>query len=350
MKKKVFLFGYMQTNLGDDLFIELMLKKYPEIDFEIYIDDPRNTNAFKSYKNLNIINKKDRDLSLIDIDKYDAFAFVSGSIFMENVGKSKEIMLDYENFIMECKAKNKPFYYISSNFGPYTTKEFYNSAKHTFENCENVCFRDMYSYNLFKDVPTVTYAPDLVFLYDGLSLKEKKDTIGITLIDLSERKDLEEYEEQYYCLLNENIMNYINNNMQVYLFAFCENEGDRQAIDKLLKIIPENVHDRIQCLTYRGNTREFLDIYSSMEYMICTRFHATILSAMLSQKAYHMVYSNKTSNVINDLGFEVDYKFIQQFNKQEIINFERFKRVDKEKIDQIKKDAEGQLKHFNKLK
>ena len=29
--------------------------------------------------------------------------------------------------------------------------------------CDDVCFRDLYSYELFKDLSQVRYAPDIVF-------------------------------------------------------------------------------------------------------------------------------------------------------------------------------------------
>lgn len=31
--KKVFLMAYARKNLGDDIFIKMLLEKYPEIDF-----------------------------------------------------------------------------------------------------------------------------------------------------------------------------------------------------------------------------------------------------------------------------------------------------------------------------
>ena len=237
MKKKVFLFAYTQTNLGDDLFVEFMLKKYPEVNFEIYIPDLINAKAFNKYKNIKIYQKPDRDLSLVNCEDYDAIAFVSGSIFMENVGKGLYLMQEYEKFIKRCKESKIPFYYISSNFGPYSTKEFFDSAKNAFESCKNICFRDKYSYDLFKEISTVSYAPDLIFLYENLERKVKKDTVGITLIDLSIREDLKEYESKYYFVLKNNILNYIENGKKIYLFSFCNEEGDKKAIDKLLKII-----------------------------------------------------------------------------------------------------------------
>lgn len=348
MKKKVFLFAYTQVNLGDDLFVELMLKKYPEINFEIFVTDLKNAIAFNKYKNIKIYQKPDRDLSLIKPTDYDAIAFVSGSIFMENVGNGLKLMKEYEKFIKKCNEKNVPFYYISSNFGPFSTQEFLNSAKETFENCENICFRDKYSYNLFKDINKVSYAPDLIFLYEMPERRIKNNTVGITVIDLLIRKELKEYEENYIFLLKNNIINYIENGKEVYLFSFCNLEGDKDSIDKLLKSIPKEKQKHIHIIEYDGNIKKFLQIYSSMEYMICTRFHATILSTLLLQKSYHLIYSNKTVNVIEDLKLNFNKGLIKELKKEYLLTLDKFKAEEQEKINIIKKEARNQLKEFNK--
>lgn len=350
MRKKVFLFAYTQTNLGDDLFVEIMLRKYPEIDFDIYITDLKNSKAFNKYENIKIYEKPDRDLSLIKPENYDAIAFVSGSIFMENVGAGLKIMKEYEQFIKKCKERNVPFYYISSNFGPYSTEEFIESARSAFKNCENICFRDKYSYDLFKDINTVSYAPDLIFLYEMPKIKIKNNTVGITLIDLSIRKDLEKYETDYYYILKKNILNYIEKDKEIYLFSFCNLEGDKNSIEKLLKIIPKDKQRYIHVIEYTGNINEFLKIYSSIEYMICTRFHATILSTILLQKSYHLIYSPKTKNVIEDLKLDYNSKYIQDFNSNDLITLDMFKAEEKNKIEEIKQKAKNQLKVFNNIK
>lgn len=349
MKKKVFLFAYTQTNLGDDLFVELMLKKYPEIDFEIFIPDFTNTRAFNKYENIKIFEKNDRNLSLVNPTNYDAIAFVSGSIFMENVGAGFKLMKEYENFIKQCNKKQVPFYYISSNFGPYTTEKFLQSARETFKNCNGVCFRDKYSYNLFKDINTVSYAPDLIFLYPIYKNVVKDNTVGITVIDLSIRKDLKEYEVKYYYILKNNILNYIENGKEVYLFSFCNLEGDKKAIYELLKIIPKEKQKYIHIIEYDGDTEKFLKIYSSMEYMICTRFHATVLSTLLLQKSYHLTYSNKTINIIEDLKLNFNHESIKNLEDNYLITFDMFKCEAKDKIDNIKQKANNQLKEFNKI-
>ena len=46
MKKKVLLFGYSRANLGDDLFIYILAKRYQDIQFYIHIKEEKYNNKY----------------------------------------------------------------------------------------------------------------------------------------------------------------------------------------------------------------------------------------------------------------------------------------------------------------
>lgn len=48
--KKVFLYAYDKINLGDDLFIENLVNRYPHVKF-IMISNKENKNNFKNLLN-----------------------------------------------------------------------------------------------------------------------------------------------------------------------------------------------------------------------------------------------------------------------------------------------------------
>ena len=118
------------------------------------------------------------DFEDIDMKNYDACIYIGGSIFMEG-GKVYNLDESCLQFVKDCKVQNKPFYYISSNYGPYQTEQYFELSKKVFTNCTDLCFRDLYSYELFKDIKTIRYAPDLVFSYPIGEIKAEKDTVGI---------------------------------------------------------------------------------------------------------------------------------------------------------------------------
>ena len=79
-----------------------------------------------------------------------------------------------------------------------------------------------------------------------------------------------------------------------------------------------------------------------MEYMICARFHAMILSSIVMQKIYIMSYSKKTDRVIEDLNLNYPVLHINELEVNNDLSLEKFKEVYKEKIKKISKAAEKQ--------
>ena len=330
-------------NLGDDLFIKMLLDKYPNEQFVINFVEDKYKEILKGYNNVQIINGKSENFENIDINSYDGFIYIGGSIFMEG-GKVYNLDEGCNQFMKKCKEQNKPFFYVSSNFGPYQTEEYFKLCKDTFKNCTDLCFRDIYSYDLFKDISSIRYAPDLVFDYEFEPINTKKNTIGITIIDLSIRKEKDK-KEQYLKMMANNIMYYIDKGKEVYLFSYCEPEGDMKAINDITAILPNKYKDMVKVVSYDGNMDKFMEIYSSMEYNICLKFHAMILSYVFKQKFYVISYSKKIDNVIEELKLcnKENYCSLGDIKEDMIIKEDMFCEVNIENLNKIKEASKGQL-------
>lgn len=339
----IYLIAYTKNNLGDDLFTTMLVAKYPQVNFDINIEELEHTQSLKKFKNVNIINTK-RELNKIDINKYDAIIYIGGSIFMEK-NNGLQRLKDFNKFIKYAKSNNVPFYYISCNFGPYSTKEYIELAKDTFSYCEDVCFRDKYSYENFKEIKNVRYSPDLILSYEIEDIEKKKNTIGISLIDLSIRKDLKDIEKDYLEMLKNNINNYIKDGKEVYLFSFCKYEKDENTIEKIRNMV--NNKEKLKIVKYNGNIDDFLKEYTRMEYMLCARFHSMILSAKLKQKVLLLSYSNKIDNVAKDLEFPFSIISFKEINKNIIIDLKEYKMIDEKKLNKIMDMAKLQLEKLN---
>ena len=345
--KKIFIMAYLRNNLGDDLFVTELINRYPNTKFYIDVIDPKYAKVFKNNKNVEIEIEEEENFEKIDIEKYDGFVYIGGSIFMEG-GKVYNLDKPCVNFIKLCKKNKKPFFYISSNYGPYKTQEYFELSKEAFRECSDICFRDEYSYNLFKDIKNVRYAPDLLFSYNIEANEIEENSIGISIIDLSIREDLKDKEEEYVQFLVNNIQNFVDIGKKVYLFSFCKEENDEKAIEKIInKIEDKNIKEKIQIITYNDNIEKFLKIYRKMEYMICQRFHSLILSCICSQKIFVISYSQKIDNVIDELNLCENYKKHKEINSQDIINLKDFSKV--KNIDVIKKEAEKQFYELDKF-
>lgn len=345
-KRRVFIMAYARANVGDDLFIITLLEKYKNVNFYIGIKKMTYAKAFEKYDNLTIIEENQENFDNRNPEEYDAYIYVGGSIFMEG-GKVYNLDIGCNQFMKKCYEKGIPFFYISSNFGPYQTQEYFELAKDTFKYCTDLCFRDMYSYEMFKDIPTVRYAPDLMFNLKNDKISMKKDTVGISIIDMGIRKNLLQYENIYLECMVHNIIQYIEQGKTVFLFSFCKEENDEKAIEKIEQQIPDKYRTNLKKVYYNGNMEEYINIYSSMEYMICCRFHAKILSVALGQKMYILSYSKKIDNVIQDLQLTEKYTNIENLTKNMNIDLVDFKAVPKDKITEIKKLSQGQLEKIN---
>ena len=346
--KKVFLIAYCRKNLGDDLFIKMLLDKYPNIDFFMQIPDSSYLNKLSEYNNLHINEGEDTDkeLNKIKINDYDMYIYIGGSIFMEG-GKVYNLSEEFYQVLVECKENNIPFFYISCNYGPYKTKEYFNLSRKAFSVCTDICFRDKYSYNLFKDIKTVRYAPDFAFMYKYKNSNKIADSIGISVIDLSIREEIKEKQKEYITFLTENIKEYLNSGKKVYLFSFCKEEGDENIINQLLNIFDEN--ENIKDIRYDGDIESFLEIYGQMEYMICARFHSMILSCIANQKIQVISYSKKIDNVINDLFFNIPLVKFKDIKEDTKLFLKDFNMIKEKELGDIIKNSYNQIIELEKI-
>lgn len=343
--KKVYIMAYSKMNLGDDLFIDMLVKRYKNVEFYSKNMQMEST-AYRQNKNLHFIDYNLDDLLTLDITDFDAFVYIGGSIFMEHAGGVERVQ-KLKDLAIKCNTLCIPFYYISSNFGPYQTEEYKKIVFEMFCEVTDVCLRDTASFELFDSIETVRYAPDAILSYKPEKAKKEPNTIGISVINFKYRENLKKYEEKYYDVLTNSIEHYIEKGYKVKLFNFCEYEGDKNTADLLFNRLSNTQKKFVELITYTGNIKDFLKKYNKVEYMICSRFHSLILSYLLKQKIYVLSYSNKITNVINDLNLIDTYHSIDEITELDYIKLDDFNNVNFNSA--ILKKAENQFKELDNL-
>lgn len=339
---KVLLFAYTKVNLGDNLFIYMLLKRYKEVDFYIHILEKEYENVYKDFENLHYINAN-RNLDSVNIEEFDAYLYVGGSIFMESEYGMHE-MKEFNKFIKRCKEKNKKFFYMSCNFGPYKTQEYLDLARENFSLCNGICFRDKKSYELFSDIDKVMYAPDMVFSFKyNQKVEKEKKSIGISVINLQIRENLKEVEAIYNDFIKRIIIKFAKRNYKVYLFSFSEFEKDGEAINNIINLLPEQYKNSVETVIFNEDIDTYLEKYSKVEYMVCGRFHSMILSILFNQKIYNLTYSKKQDNVIEELKLFNRYQEIKDLKYETVLRKYYFKKVNASKLNKISKEAENQF-------
>ncbi len=312
--KKIFVYAYDRQNLGDDLFVHTIAKRYPKAKLYMW-SNAENKNTFASLHNLKVIDKDSRLVQFLNrvrpslVARYkacyekrcDAVVYIGGSIFME-----------YPNWEQlstwwDWAAENRPFYVLGANFGPYHTEAYRERMAGIFAKIKDVCFRDHYSYDLFRDVETVRYAPDILFSYPMPMVPIKTGNVFVSVIDCAGRDEahsLSLYDENYVANMSSLLNRYLAEGYSVTLSSFCKEEGDEKGIEKILSRLDPSYVSRVNVLNYNGtNAEEITTSISSSELVIATRFHATILALAASRPVLPIIYSDKTKNVLNDIGF-----------------------------------------------
>lgn len=315
--KRVFLDMYLQHNLGDDLFLHIIANRYPNCKFTINYCYNGYDRFLKNYKNIEtritlknrIIRKlkvKDYINSVEDIaERNDALIFLSGSYFMEPCCGDNEYKRRKE-LIDAFRMKNKPVYILGSNFGPYSSEKFYQTWKKEFLRFEDICFREEYSYNIFKNLDNVRMANDIVL---GLDVdkyrKNKKEKIvGFSIIDVNKKIDISEFYNSYIESTVKSIKTFIEKGYKCVLMSFCEIEGDLDVINKIINSLSQKEMEKVEIYEYKFNLEEAINLISSFEIFIAARFHASILGLLLNICTIPIIYSDKTLNVLKDLKLE----------------------------------------------
>lgn len=207
---KIYVDMYLAKNLGDDLFLYILSHKFPEIEFTVNYYGDDYGEVFSEYANVikpnyTVFNKILNRVHIYDYindadrisKKYDALLFLGGSIFREEYYWREEYEKRYR-LVEAFNKKNKSIWILGANFGPVKTKKFIEDYGRLFENCTDVCFRDKYSFNLFRKIENIRYAPDIVYcLQDFLKLKRKniKREIAISVIEPNHVEGLDRYRE-----------------------------------------------------------------------------------------------------------------------------------------------------------
>lgn len=307
-KKKVFIYAYDKVNLGDDLFVQTLVTRYPQAQFYIRTD-PVNRGTFRELQNLRVLDPSSnigRWLGKIRPsfaaryearweNRCNAMVYIGGSVFMEYPTSPQ--FVDW----LKYQARRHPFFVLGANFGPYRTEEYRQGLDGAFRMMEDVCFRDQYSCRMFSENDQVRIAPDMLLACPMPEVPVTPRQIFVSVIDTQGRDGCC---CDYVGNMARILQGYLDDGCTLVLASFCRAEGDENGIRKIIAQMNVREDSRIRILCYDGTNREeMMKTLVSSEYVIASRFHGTILAMAAGRPVLPVIYSDKLTHVLEDLNF-----------------------------------------------
>ena len=306
---KILLTGFFHENLGDDLFFHLITARYPQHTFYMnvhadhanaYAGKP-NVKLLRQTKPLRGLNKLLTALSpklgipALTGKFTDISVLIGGSMFQEHAGGLARLA--------QMPRHKKGLYVLGINFGPYQTQTYLDHCRQYLAEAKDVCFRDSISYEHFSQLPNTRLGSDMVFGIESLypAAKTKENTCVISLMDFSANPALANYAQDYFRFMQDMISHQQSLGRKVILVSFCQWEGDRRAIEQLLRQLPQT--QNLSTLYYDGkNAHAICQAISASACVVASRFHSMVLGLAYGIPTIAISYSNKTRQLLADLG------------------------------------------------
>lgn len=296
-KSKVAVYAYCANNLGDDLFITMLLDRYPETQFDFFAGTDRDLATIKGRANARIIDyayfkRHKRD--------YDLFLVLGGSMFQEIPGWTR-LWLSYARRFVQCKAANVPIAVVGASFGPAFSLTFRFAFAGLFGLCAWISFRDQQSLAAIPWRRHVNWYPDLAFAYEIPQATSDGSIVGLSVMRLGTSPHRQAAARASYARLIEEITSF----RPMRLFSFQESDAisDVEEIYAVLRMVPSACKSHVEVVKYDPTQlKEFLTAFSECSTFISTRFHSMVLAILARQELYILAYHEKIPNTLSSIG------------------------------------------------
>lgn len=336
MKKKVaIILAYLNNNLGDDIFVQLLCRRYPDTDFYV-AELPKAGSSLMNLPNLHF-SKKMREYdgqygeatipqeTKRFFERFDACVAIGGSVFMQDGQKWHNQVQRFKNRL----SLSKHLYVIGANFGPFSDASFLSEYSQLFSITEDICFRDTDSTAFFPGVKSIRYAPDVVLTYNAVQEEEEKKVL-ISVIDCNWKGrpwnqvlKLREHCEEYENILFDTCKIFSRMGYEVCLMSFCDPQGDQNAANRIQDKCVECGVTGVRTYSYDGSIENAIHEIATAKYVIATRFHSMILGWLFKKPTFPIIYDNKQRTVIKDFDFFKNYCYLSKiadFPAQNIVD------------------------------
>lgn len=359
---KIMLYAYVDENIGDDLFIDLICRRYKNVEFYLYVPE-KYINNYRYIKNLKCIPYKEINKNLDRINRWffkgkltsklyfnkmykldkkwvknmDAQLWLGGSQFVET--EDWKNVIDYK--LKQQKLKDIPFFSISATIGPYSSREYENAIQKVVAGYDHIVLRDKISYELLQERNNASYTYDMVFNIES-KCREKKKEVCISVIDMYGRTS-EKLAQIYEEFIGKITKRYIALGYKINFLSLCENQKDKYAIERIVR---DNNLENVRIFSYTNNLEEIINVIDNASIMIGTRYHSIVVALKFGLKVLPISYESKTDNLM--IMMEKNTIKIENITNIEVDNLDKYMVIlDEKEKEHISKSAELQYKDID---
>lgn len=361
--KKVFVHAYLNYNLGDDLMVQILCRRYPYVRFSV-IADERYKEVYKNVPNLKVYLYNGKQAKFWNrlwkrlkgaedgfrkmlLRTSDVTIHIGGSSFVQHYD-------DYSAFFntdATMRRLSKKMLAIGQNFGPYTDENYYRQYYELLGRYDGVTFRDQASYRLFEALPNVKKAADVVFccgremILEADRPREKKKVL-FSVIRMEGRDGkfaISPYAEAYGRFIVALAERYLKKGYEVEFISFCGPQGDSYAAAEMISRIGEEYRSRVSQYDYETDIEACIRHFDEAEIVVGTRFHSVILGWLKGKKVLPIVYDTKTQNIMDDFQYDtyVRLEQLQDMDVEQLIS--KIHGMPKGQVRRLAADAKNQF-------
>lgn len=320
--KKILLCGfYGALNLGDELMIDVLLKKIRKIgNFDITIMLCKNFYFdISKYDDVSIIYYPDKtgDFAFI-AENYDVLIFGGGALIDDTNFQSFDeitlgrILIDLTTQFIK-RRKTTILYGLSTNF-KFVDSDFVQKLSYVCKNVSYISLRDENSLKTLKDnnikshnikiVNDIVFCNDYSKFFQKNKLSDKKMTIGLVYVCFNELK------EKILNITNKIITYFDENNIYISIKLipfYGYNQNDYQFYKSIIENIDFN---DIVIERNPNNLDELCRTLNKCDIIFSMRYHCTLISNILNIKTVcinydsHKHYTNKNKYLYEKYKFD----------------------------------------------
>lgn len=213
----------------------------------------------------------------------------------------------------------KPLVQYSQSMGPFTRKQTQERLRWVFNRCNTILLRDQKSAaNVLglgiKDESIVHVVPDAAFALGDIDkmMSRTDDTmnkygnVAISVRDwihASNDNTMPNYQKS----IAEAIIMLINKGYKIYFISTCQGVSsytdDNQEVEKIMSLIPDQYHSNIVKYNKYLSIPTIQNLLQTMDFIIATRLHMSILALITGTPVYPIAYEFKTVELYHSLGY-----------------------------------------------